>query len=293
MKTAQPSFLNHLIGGLVLLGSWLPLSLTAQRFNHPAGSAAPVNPPAQAHSAPISVVPTAPAPNYRPTPVPMPAAARARELSAVSHSSVTINGGSKNYGNHDYKGASRINPHSQNIPAALPNPPGWRNEDPSVFHSRNIHAAHPYVFHPYQPHYWGPRWHPIGFFLTILESSAILFSVGSQSYYYDDGCYYIPYRGGYSVVPPPVGAMVSYLPDGYETIVLGDDTYYYYGGVFYILINPDYQVVEAPVGAVVSQLPEGAIEQVINGESLLVYNNAYYQPIVRDGQDAYEVVKLN
>jgi hypothetical protein len=120
-----------------------------------------------------------------------------------------------------------------------------------------------------------------------------LFSLANQQYYYDQGVYYEPYQGGYSVVPAPIGAMVSSLPPGYETTMVGNDSYYYYGGAFYIDTGNGYQVVQAPFGAVVTQIPDGAQQQTINGQDYLVFNNTYYQPISQDGQDAYEVVQVN
>jgi len=95
------------------------------------------------------------------------------------------------------------------------------------------------------------------------------------------------------VVAPPIGAVVNYLPEGYETVYVGNDTFYYYAGTFYVSINPGFEVVQAPVGAVISQLPSGAVYQQINGEDILVYNNVYYQPISQNGYDAYEVVQSN
>ena len=120
-----------------------------------------------------------------------------------------------------------------------------------------------------------------------------MISLSNQAYYYDDGCFYMPSNGGYSVVPPPVGAVVAYLPEGYETTMVGNDLYYYYGGAFYVYTDQGYQVVQAPYGAVVTQIPVGAVEQNINGLDVLVYNNTYYQPISQNGQDAYEVVPVN
>ncbi|HMI59425.1 MAG TPA: DUF6515 family protein, partial [Puia sp.] len=163
----------------------------------------------------------------------------------------------------------------------------------NVYHTGGYRGIHPYYYHPYRPFYWGPRWHPLGFFLTALAADAIYFSLNNQRYYYDAGCYYVPSNNGYSVVPAPVGAVVSSLPEGFETTMVGNDYYYYFGGAFYINSGQGYQVVPAPFGAVITQLPVGALEQQINGQSLMVYNNAYYAPISQDGQDSYEVVDPN
>jgi len=260
---------------MLLITSVMPQESNAQRFNHGGGGGAA----------------RAPMPAFHPAP---PAPARRQEAVPVQPSRVTINGGARNVGNHDFNRNANVNVH-ENAPAIRQDANVRHNvrEDENVYHVRGYHGLRPYAYHPYHPFYWGPRWHPVGFFLSALAANAFRFSIGSQWYYYADGCYYIPYQGGYSVVPPPIGAIVSYLPDGYETVPVGNDYFYYYGGAFYIAVPQGYQVVQAPPGAVVSQLPDGAVEQDVNGQTLLFYNNAYYQPISQDGQDAYEVVTVN
>lgn len=189
-----------------------------------------------------------------------------------------FNGGGRNIGNHFIGGR-------EGRPGRAF---GFRGND-YAFH-RGF-GFHPYFYHPYHPYFWGPFWHPFGFFATALSVDAFMFYEAGQQYYYDNGVYYTPSGGGYTVVAAPIGAKVKSVPAGYETTMVGDDTYYYYGGVFYISQGGFFRVVPAPVGAIVTQIPEGATEQVINGENCLLYNNTYYQPIFQNGQDAYEVVQ--
>jgi hypothetical protein len=227
----------------------------------------------------------------------------------------SINGGAQNMGNHNFNrpapGPARVNtPPVNNRPVEnrppvnnnRPNNNGHINGARPDFHANvNVYhggrgggRAYAYHAHPYRPYSWGPRWHPLGFFLSSLAADAFYFSLANQGYYYDDGVYYEPYNGGYTAVAAPMGAVVNSLPDGYETVQLGDGNYYYYGGTFYVDgPNGGYQVVAAPVGAVVSQIPDGAVDQQINGQDYLVYNNTYYQPVSADGQDAYQVVQVN
>jgi hypothetical protein len=160
----------------------------------------------------------------------------------------------------------------------------------NVYHTGTYRGIHPYYYHPYRPYYWGPHWHPVGFFLSALASDAILFNFNNQRYWYDDGCFYLPQNGGYDVVAAPIGAIVASLPPGYETPVVDGVTYYYFAGVFYTSTGQGYQVVAAPPGAVIVQLPDGAVDQQVDGQDFLVYNNTFYEPISQDGQDAYEVV---
>lgn len=113
-----------------------------------------------------------------------------------------------------------------------------------------------------------------------------------MQYHYDAGVFYQPYNGGYQVVAPPAGVIVSSLPPGNAPLQVGDDTYYYFGGVFYLPGQNGYQVVRAPGGAIVYNLPEGCTQIKAGGITYLQYNGDYYQPVQIDGQPAYEVVNI-
>ncbi|MBS1668955.1 MAG: hypothetical protein JST58_16390 [Bacteroidetes bacterium] len=234
----------------------------------------------------------------------------------IPENRVTINGGSRNFGNHDFNRGNN-NDNRQNIMPQNPVTPDNRDarqyraihdnqgdnqnlrndrygrDENYIYHRDQYRSYNDYSYHNYQPAYWGPRWHPIGYFLSALAADAIRLSIGNSNYYYSDGCYYSPYNDGYAVVQPPMGAVVGYLPDGYETVLVGNDYYYYFAGVFYIDNGQGYQMVAAPYGAIVSQLPAGAVEREINGEIVLEYNNTFFEPIMQDGQDAYQVVPVN
>ncbi len=254
---------------LAVLATGISLDAEAQRFGHPSFGGG-----GGGRSAPS-----------RPAYTPAPAAARRPEASPEP--ARTINGGSRNVGTHVY--TSNVNVHENvNVHSNVN-----AHDNVNVYHTGGYHGLHPYYYHPYHPFYWGPRWHPFGFFLPALTADAVLLSLAGGQYYYDDGCYYQPANGGYSVVPPPIGAVVSYLPQGYETTMVGNQQYYYYGGAFYVYTGNAYQVVAAPLGAVVTQIPVGAQDVNINGQDMLVYNNTYYLPISQNGEDAYEVVSPN
>lgn len=271
MKSSLPLICCAAFSFIFCVVLCMPQQSLGQRFNH--GGARPA-------------APARPAPSIRPT----------------------INGGSRNIGNHNFTRPEvnnvRVTPAPppprvvSRPPNAASNPRGRSagpvHENVNVYHGA-YRAGHVFSYHahPYHPYHWGPRWHPLGFFLSSLAVDAYFFSLANQRYYYDDGVYYVPYNNGYTVVAAPIGAVVSSLPPGYETVTLGDDYYYYYGGTFYIDTGQGYQVVPAPIGAVVTEIPDGAVDQQINGEDLLVYNNTYYQPISQDGQDAYQVVQVN
>jgi hypothetical protein len=52
------------------------------------------------------------------------------------------------------------------------------------------------------------------------------FAYASSQYYYQDGVFYTMTNGQYQVIIPPAGALVTSLPDDYETIVMDGVEYY-------------------------------------------------------------------
>lgn len=161
-------------------------------------------------------------------------------------------------------------------------------------HYYNGHRGYyPYHYHPYHPYYYGPVWHPFGFFVAVMATTAIIVSIENQHYYYDQGVYYTQVSGGYNVVPPPVNITIVNLPaEGVEAVKNEDLTYYYYAGTFYKKSADGYTVIPAPDGAVVSNIPEGAEEIEIDGSKYVVYNETYFQPLSQDGNDVYQVVEM-
>jgi hypothetical protein len=162
---------------------------------------------------------------------------------------------------------------------------------PHVYGGRRFYCHAPYFYHPFRPFRWGPHWHPWGFFVAVLATTAIVISVSNQQYHYDQGVYYAPTSGGYTVVPAPVGATVPSLPSGAETVVVDGTTYYYYGGTFYQKTS-SYTVVPPTAGAVVEKLPEGGEEVKIGDITYVKVGETYYQPIQQDGKNMYEVVQV-
>jgi hypothetical protein len=305
MKMSYHIIFSFCITALLTTLMCMPQSVKAQRLSHPnygGGGARPSAAPAQNFNRPAPVM-TRPAnnpapsrpPQQMPSRPPQQTQSRPIQQPQPTENRQTISGGNNN---HDY------NQHNYSRNTAAYRAPVTVQRNVTVQHNVTVHEnvnvyhnhyqpVHAYAYHPYHPYYWGHNWHPLGFFAATLATDAFLVSAANQQYYYDEGVYYQPLSGGYSVVPAPVGATVSSLPPGYETTMVGNDYYYYYGGAFYVDTGNGYQVVAAPYGAVVTQIPDGAIQQDINGQTYLVYNNTYYQPVSQNGTDAYEVVQVN
>ncbi|MFH1160443.1 MAG: DUF6515 family protein, partial [bacterium] len=106
------------------------------------------------------------------------------------------------------------------------------------------------------------------------------------------GLFYAPISGGFQVIAAPVGATITILPSGCSPVVVSDATYYYYGGTFYVQSGSGYQVVAPPPGAVVENLPTGTVQVQQNEQTYMKYNETLYQPVLDNGEDAYEVVQL-
>ena len=164
---------------------------------------------------------------------------------------------------------------------------------PYAYGGFRYNCYHPYHYHRYTPYYWGPAYHPWGFFVATLAVTAIIISVNNQQYHYDQGVYYVESNGGYTVVEAPVGATVNIIPEGYQTIVVNETTNnYYYGGTYYEKSDEGYTVVPPTAGTVVDELPEGGEEVRIGEITYVRFGEIYYQPIEVDGKNMYEVVNV-
>jgi hypothetical protein len=167
------------------------------------------------------------------------------------------------------------------------------NRPPHRYGHHRYYCHHSYWYHPYRPFYWGPHWHPWGFFITAMATTAIIVSVNNQPYYYDQGVYYLAGNGGYTVVQAPVGASVSTLPQGYQTVTINETTNnYYYGGAYYEKSGSGYKVVAPMAGTVIENLPEGGEEVTMGDVTYVKIGETYYQPIQQDGKSMYEVVQV-
>jgi len=168
---------------------------------------------------------------------------------------------------------------------------------PRVYGGRRYYSYHPYFYHPYRPYYWGPSYHPWGFFVAAIATTAIIVSVENHPYHYYQGVYYAPSNGGYTVVQAPVGAVITTLPPGYQTVVIngsGGTTVnnYYYGGTYYEQEPNGYKVVPPTAGAIITNMPAGGKEVKMGDVTYVQVGDTYYQPIQQNGQNVYEVVDV-
>lgn len=169
---------------------------------------------------------------------------------------------------------------------------------PYVWGGFHFYCHSPYYWHPYSAWYWGPVWHPWGFFVATLATTAIIVSItndagAQEEYHYDQGNYYIKTENGYEVVQAPVGVTVNSIPDTAEKVQVTENTYnYYYGGAYYEKNAEGYTVVPATAGTIVPHLPEGGEEVKVGDRNYVKFGETYYQPIQVDGKDMYEIVEV-
>ncbi|MEL0659947.1 DUF6515 family protein [Psychromonas arctica] len=137
------------------------------------------------------------------------------------------------------------------------------------------------------------------------------------SFIFSSGLYYRHLNNGYTVVHPPVGLKIRYLPQGFEDIFIHGIHYYFFQGIYYIANGGYYEVVEEPssdtaalpvidetqyeqqqsdyfeLGQRYSVLPEGAELVVVNGEQYFKFQDIYFLPQSSDNDVNYLAVKLD
>ena len=175
---------------------------------------------------------------------------------------------------------------------------------PHIYGGRRYNCYHPYYYHPYRPFVWGPRWHPWGFFIATLATTAIIVSIVDNDMDMDMPGHYdmaSNYFSGFGLSPieklliQSSPAFISYRENpGYamyraraEKLAI-DGEYYYDEGVYYLKGDGGYTVVSAPIGAKIKTLPSG-FETVSIDESST--KNYYYGGVFYEKRsDGYVVV---
>jgi len=173
---------------------------------------------------------------------------------------------------------------------------------PHVYGGYRYRCYHPYYYHPYRPYVWGPRWHPWGFFIATLATTAIIVSiVDNDMDMPGDFDMASNNRSGWGIYPGESQlvlagpAFVSYrdYPDytmyqSSKERLTADGDYYYDEGVFYLKGNGGYTVVSAPIGAKIKTLPSGyeTVSADDNGTKNYYYGGAFYEK----RSDGYVVV---
>jgi hypothetical protein len=111
---------------------------------------------------------------------------------------------------------------------------GWRGGDERYDDRRHYDQRYDdrrdYDRHRYQERYY-PRH---GYVVPRLPHGHRVVHYHGDRYYYGDGAWYRPYGAQFMIVAPPVGLMVSFLPEVQATLFFGGIPYYQSGPVYYV-----------------------------------------------------------
>jgi hypothetical protein len=143
---------------------------------------------------------------------------------------------------------------------------------------------HPYYYHPYRPFVWGPMWHPWGFFVATLATTAIIVSIVDNDLPDYPVAINSNYPGSSSELswiesfPSGPNVLISNnMEDAFKNVPLGQD-YYYDEGIFYQKMDGGYTVVAGPVGATVPKLPNGyEMAKLDDGTTNYYYAGTFYE----------------
>jgi hypothetical protein len=173
---------------------------------------------------------------------------------------------------------------------------------PHVYGGYRYRCYHPYYYHPYRPYVWGPRWHPWGFFIATLATTAIIVSiVDNDMEMPGDFDMASNTRSGWGIYPGESQlvlagpAYMSYrdytdytMNQNYNERLIADGDYYYDEGVFYLKGSGGYTVVSAPLGAKIKTLPSGY--ETVSADDGATKNYYYGGAFYEKRTDGYVVV---
>ena len=134
---------------------------------------------------------------------------------------------------------------------ALADPPahsqGWRNGKGHAGQRHDDDRHYGWRGDYDRDHYDGRYYAPRGYVTSLPPRHREIHYHGDR-YYYGDGAWYRPYGSYFTVVAPPIGLVVSFLPEVQATLFFGGVPYYQAGPVYYVW-QPQYH------GYVVTQRP--------------------------------------
>lgn len=117
-------------------------------------------------------------------------------------------------------------------------------------HKRGGEPGRPPAGHAWDGRYQHDRYYPSrGHVVHAPPAGYRMVRYHSVPYRYYGGTWYRPYGTRFIVAPPPVGLVVSFLPNFYTTVWFGSVPYYYANSVYYVARPAGgYVVTEPPAG---------------------------------------------
>ncbi len=105
----------------------------------------------------------------------------------------------------------------------------WRRDDRNGFYS----YSRDYDRRDYDRRYYDHDYYRRGYVVPRLPVGYRVVRYYDVPYYFGGGAWYRPYGSNFTIVSPPLGLMVSFLPDVYTTLWLGGIPYYRANDVYY------------------------------------------------------------
>jgi len=129
--------------------------------------------------------------------------------------------------------------HARNENSAKHRGPGWkegggasdRRQDDRGERYRDERHRYDHDYREWNPPQYYPR---RGYVVERLPPRHRVVHYHGDRYYYSDGAWYRPYGPQFVVVTPPLGLVVSFLPDFHTTVYFGAVPYYRAGPVYYV-----------------------------------------------------------
>ena len=164
--------------------------------------------------------------------------------------------------------------------------------------------------------FYGSLYYPwLGFTCGFLPYGYYPFYWDDYPYYFSDGYFYQYNNDEYTVVEPPVGALIKSLPSNAKSIVINGQQYYELNGVYYLPVKMEdgtvqYEIagkdgqlnteangtttVVPKIGDVVTKLPPDCRKVSLNGNTLYVSEDGIYYQETRDSNNnkVYKIVGL-
>ena len=168
----------------------------------------------------------------------------------------------------------------------------------------------------YNGGFYGSLYYPwLGFNSWFLPDDYYQFYWGDDPYYFSDGYYYQYNNDQYTVVEPPVGALIKDLPKDAKSIVINGQQYYEVNGVYYLPVKMQdgtvqYEIagkdgelntdadgantVIPKIGDTVTKLPADCRKVKMNGETLYVSEDGIYYQETTDANNnkVYKIVGI-
>ena len=118
---------------------------------------------------------------------------------------------------------------------AMADPPAHARNENSAQHRGDDRNYRDYDRHYDDRRGWDSNYYPRrGYVVHHLPPRHRVVHHHGHRYYYGGGAWYRPYGGRYVVVDPPVGLVVSFLPQFSTTLHVGGVPYYRAGPVYYV-----------------------------------------------------------